>query len=508
MSDTHALEEAIADSELLYINFFNGRLLAAGDLTQEQTVNRARARHLGQALGTGVAFGLEVAPAAGSAPTAGLVEIAAGLAVNPAGQTLRLEAKQTIALVQPPDPSQTADCLFSDCELIPSGSTASTAGYYLLTIAPATRKDGLAPVSGLGNQIAPCNSKYFSDGVKFRFLRLPINTGEQPLRIRNALAYLCLGRPTVAPSDFLTAALVPKAATDYGIGTLLATGQLTDADVPLALVEWKGATGLGFIDLWAVRRRTERPSVEGFWDFFIGDRKKAEGEAAFLQFQNHIESLIADSTASTQLRADTVCKFLPPVGILPNCTGPNGAGPQANALFDWRTFLGPLGPEQEIPIDIDLWNQLIRETLLLEPILVLPFGQTSQFGGIDFFAFPNLPPVHVYRIPGRDEVLFVRSRLGRVRVFATGGTAAVALANQPFGIFLAPPQRTDRGWLTIDPLPGGLHRVGWSAEQSRDFKTTTRFNPASFISENNVFQQIQVVEGRTTDWNGGYFHRD
>src|SRR4029077_9738434 len=99
MSTELDLEEAILDSELRYINFFNGRLLTGGDLSAEQAANRACSRHLGQAVGAGVAYGLEVSISLGNPPLNAMVDVAAGLAVNRAGQTLRLESKQTVALV-------------------------------------------------------------------------------------------------------------------------------------------------------------------------------------------------------------------------------------------------------------------------------------------------------------------------------------------------------------------------------------------------------------------------
>jgi hypothetical protein len=42
------------------VNFFNGRLLTATDLRDEQAANRQQHRQLGQAAGSGVVYGLEV----------------------------------------------------------------------------------------------------------------------------------------------------------------------------------------------------------------------------------------------------------------------------------------------------------------------------------------------------------------------------------------------------------------------------------------------------------------
>src|SRR5262245_35962797 len=93
--------QAILDGGLFFTNFFNGRLLSGEDLTQEQTANRVRSERLGQAVGEGVAWGLQVsAPYLKDSTSTGLVvNVKAGLAVNRLGHTLLLPADQTLALV-------------------------------------------------------------------------------------------------------------------------------------------------------------------------------------------------------------------------------------------------------------------------------------------------------------------------------------------------------------------------------------------------------------------------
>ena len=45
------------------VNFFNGRLLTGEDLSREQDANELARLRLGRAVGSGVAYGLEVAQA-------------------------------------------------------------------------------------------------------------------------------------------------------------------------------------------------------------------------------------------------------------------------------------------------------------------------------------------------------------------------------------------------------------------------------------------------------------
>jgi hypothetical protein len=377
MSETQTLDEAILDTELRYINFFNGRLLSAEDLSQEQTVNRARARHLGLAIGAGIAYGLEVSVARGTVASQGLVEVAAGLAVNAEGQTLRLECAQTVALVQTPDPSETSECLFADCAPLAAGATASSAGYYVLTIAPASKSEGLAPVSGLSNRLANCNSKYYAEGVKFRFLQL--RTSASGVTARGVIAYECFGHPN--SNDALTAALASGAETDYGLKTLLASGDLTTADVPLAIVEWKASGELGFIDLWSVRRRVTRPAAEAPWSFFMSDRRRSETEAMFLQFQEQIRS-IQSETSGTPVRAVDRFAYLPPAGVLPVHA----------RLTDWRIFFNVSYSFSYIqPSHV---RETLEEAFGFEPIATNQLSSST---------------ITIHSVTGRTDVLFTRN---------------------------------------------------------------------------------------------------
>src|SRR5580765_7032502 len=98
------LRQPILDGGVRAVNFFNGRLLSGEDLTQERAANRIVNARLGQAVGAGIAYGLEVTEAIGiSTNTAPVVSVAAGLAVNVQGQTLTLPAATNVALTRADD---------------------------------------------------------------------------------------------------------------------------------------------------------------------------------------------------------------------------------------------------------------------------------------------------------------------------------------------------------------------------------------------------------------------
>jgi hypothetical protein len=337
MNTSPALDEAILDSELRHINFFNGRLLTGGDLDAEQSAQHAHSRHLGEAVGAGVAFGLEVTPADASPPGEPIVNITAGLAVNRAGQTLRLECDQRIALLRPPDPDSTDACIFDDCGPKTAGTTlASGTGFYVLLIAPASRSEGKAQTSGLGNGTALCNSRFLSEGVKFRLLRLNVTAGTDPKKVRNAVAYQCFGvRDGEAVNDLVEGGLNRTPPPRRGVEALIPSGYLTASDVPLAIIEWK-AGGLGFIDQWPVRRRISKPAASALWDPLLGDRRLADGEAMFQQFQDQVEDLRSAAKADVT-RAVEYFRYLPPAGIIPLTNNRFANGFHDELFFDTIT---------------------------------------------------------------------------------------------------------------------------------------------------------------------------
>ena len=318
MNASATLEEAIPDSELHYINFFNGRLLSGEDLSTERDALRAHARLLGQAVGAGVACGLEVSRAQSSPPTDVQVEVKKGLALNKAGQILHLACNKTVSLVRPAAPGKKADCVFWDCELVAGTTLSGDGGYYLFTIAPAAEREGLAPVSGLGNTPAVCNSRYFIEGVQFRLLPMSVSPPSDAAHARSEIAYQCFSLTTKGLSDLATDAVSSKSGDSYALENLVPG--LTDCDVPLAVIEWKSGSGLGFTDMWPVRRRITPPDLAGRWSPWGDASARIEGEARFLQFVDHLNMLRYDTGNPSAVKARQHFSFLPAVGILPLAT--------------------------------------------------------------------------------------------------------------------------------------------------------------------------------------------
>lgn len=373
------LHEALLTDGLRHPYFFNGRVLTAEALQAEQTAQHTHTRRLGQSLGTGVVRGLEVriGQATGKQPT---VIVTAGLAMNRAGQVLAVPDSVTeveVALVRAPQPAApiTGEGLFTACtgDRDPSASdtpfTATGQGVYVLVLAPAADYRERVPGVGLTDTgtARSCGSRYVDEGVQFRLEPLDVSNPavagpalSQTLptlmeqtdaaaisRTRNLLAHLCLGTLTAlnAPVDLFRALRGDVDSSAYGpLDVLRLQNRLTDCDVPLALVRW-AASGLQFVDGWSVRRRRHRLDATDARPFPATDRRQAEAEAAFLQFQDHLADLTRPGgldRPAAQVQARDFFVYLPAAGVLPLIGARFSSGLRTEAFFDGVTHRPPV----------------------------------------------------------------------------------------------------------------------------------------------------------------------
>lgn len=410
------LHTPILDGGIKSINFFNGRLLSAEDLNQEQSANKQSHQQLGQAIGDGVAYGLEVQETSGqSTKRAPVVSVNAGLALNRLGQTLHLTTKVDVALARPTTESAaTVNALFADCQPPQQGPYVVGKGGYLLTIQAASGTEGKAPVSGLGNLDAACNARYQIDGVQFRLIQLPITAAEfsDANRLRNHLAYRSFGAADAAVTAFYANPFSPI-LKGYGLLDDLRPACLLDDEVPLALIYWTNTGGVEFIDQWSVRRRIASRSVNPGSALFTSDRRMAEAEAMFLQFEEHIEHIRNRESNLQAIKAADRFEYLPPVGLLP--IHPNAAG-----SFNWSTFFDNLAPESLDVTDAALVPYLIRESFWHQP-----FSATDT----------SLDRVTLYRICENVEAVQAGTASQLVIVFARPGVTYSGVARFDYATF-------------------------------------------------------------------------
>lgn len=354
------------------VNFFNGRLLDQRTLAGEQAARRLAEQRLGLALGDGVARGLLARrDSERDTPAAPVLRVAAGLAVNRAGQTLCLGADTSVALTRkfsgPASGGVTGtgcDCVFAACNPVADGVYVAGAGVYLLTIAPAQATSGSAPSNGLDPGAVRCNTDATVQALQFRLLALnPLRYADldiaSPL-FRNRLAYRCFG---IEAREAAAADPWRSDPPRYGLVDELRAvdpqnlGAISDADVPLALVYWTAA-GLRFVDNWAVRRRLDRPETSSGTAFVARDRRLLEGHAFAEQFRAHLADLLATQANPAGVQARDHFRYLPPFGLLPlqgpvqrgfidaiffaGIPRPPGSHPTAGTPFIDARLLGPL----------------------------------------------------------------------------------------------------------------------------------------------------------------------
>jgi hypothetical protein len=359
----------ILNSRTRSVNFFNGRLLTGEDLTTEQKAGRAARSLLGQAIGSGVAYGLEVtASAASTTPQNPVLSITPGLAVNRNGGILLLDnggSSVELALVRPAagtNGSTSSTNVFQECLPAQSGAYVAGAGVYLLTIGPASAAQGLAEVSGVGGSTASCNSNYSADGVQFRLVQLSLTQAElsDTNHLQNLVAYKFF-----APADWASVVTDPFGTAPTGFGLLdqlRAAKQITDCEVPLAVLYWTATGGLVFVDMWAVRRPVVSKDLLDRWAPGGGQRRFVEGLATFMQFQDHIAGLRSQSGDLGAVTAQSNFSLLPPAGIIPVTHNPGGNNDDDTNFFKGMTYRGPAF------INAAPLEALVRESFAFPPI--------------------------------------------------------------------------------------------------------------------------------------------
>jgi hypothetical protein len=428
LPQTRNLTEAILDSGIQNTNFFNGRILNAGDLQTDQEANRQQHEQLGLAVGAAVVQGLWVELVnAGTGAAAPIVSVTRGLAFNANGQAVALPIDVQVALTRVTTPLPVDAGLFTDCAPPSTTTVPLQAGVYILVATPASGYSGQAPMYSFGdvNSATGCGSRYAVEGIRFRLVQLDMSkltrlsqatqtaiaqlmtqTDAASLsRLRNWIAHICFGTEEVSgslvdpfppankQSPYLTygaidALTVPTATTVTP--SVAASGYLTSCDVPLALLYWTNQ-GVQFLDRWSVRRPLTQGSITQQWPLLFSDRRRSEAEAMVLQFEDQVQSIIANETNLASVAADSHFIYLPPAGLLP-ITGHGISavtGSPATRAFDMPGFFAAHASQDIATTDGGLLRELFATALDYEPI------QLAQTGAIQLYlVWENLKAVN------------------------------------------------------------------------------------------------------------------
>lgn len=344
--------------QLRGVHFFNGRLLSGEDMTDEQNAHRAVHELLGHSIGDGVVSGLHVAEADfGSTAETPVLHVGHGVAINRRGETLFLPEDVEVRLVRPASaaPRVTGDAVFHTCTPPRNVPPFVDAAVYLLTIASSRTGEGNAGLSALP---ARCSMRWIVDSVEFRLINLNVSAELQnaPDRLRNRVAYACFG--SGARMDY---AVNPfgNTRTPPSLIEALRGADLTDCDVPLALVQWK-TSGLAYVDVWSARRRCASGANAANAMAFSA-RSTPVAEAMFQQFAEQIVELQHELQDPEAAEGRRYFRYLPPAGFLPVSSG-------AVSRFEHATFFA--GKTTSLPwfIEASDVEALLREAVHYPPV--------------------------------------------------------------------------------------------------------------------------------------------
>lgn len=391
-----SLLDPILDQGILNTNFFEGRLLTAQDMRDQQDANRERARRLGRAIGQGVIEGLEVSVERdGSDGHVPVVTVKSGLALTGEGEIIGLPKQDVqVALSRTIDATPTTEADFYACAGPPTTKQLPNgAGVYILVMSPAAGYKDRAPKSGLGDAgvVKGCGRRYVQEGVRFRLVELkpatlggisdatrtllqddllsPTNPAlktdyARASKLRNVLAHLCFGTEELArfAQDPFAREAGRSRYLHYGaIDALRASGALDECDVPLALFYWT-LDGIAFCDLWSVRRSPIAPSHSGECPTIVDERARIDAQSCLLQFQAQLASLLAEHPRPSEIRAMDYFRYLAPVGALIY------DGPTGSAHFDYLKFFEPGIFRNPVFINGAAANSLAQSGLRYPPI--------------------------------------------------------------------------------------------------------------------------------------------
>ncbi len=339
-------------------HYFNGRLLSADALSDDQQAVQTRQFWLGKASGYGVIEGLLVSKTPNDTRQ---MSITQGIGINRNGQVIHLPVDITFAPINtsPPEQQVTAPKLSEDVgqftprivlEQKALAIELTSPGVYMLTLAPISHYEGQVSMkaaangisSGIGSTTPGIGNRWEVEGVKVKIIRLDdgslsnlYSTADladfkvNDKTCQNMLAHWCYGTLTlkgIGRNPFLFQSDYSPLETLDGFRTL-SEQDLDRSDLPLAVFSWDGSA-LSFVDAWSVRRRVVLPdALSGtgrypLWKALVSDEHRAENQARFLQFQDQLDALIqlgqdATKVSLAKVKATDYFGFLPPVGFLP-----------------------------------------------------------------------------------------------------------------------------------------------------------------------------------------------
>jgi hypothetical protein len=317
--------------------YFDGRFLAARDLTREQIYFLTRQADYGRAAGFGVVHGLLVR----ALNEAGAdVEIAPGHGITPSGETVMLGSAVRVRLSDALA-SEQLDAAFG-LRRIPSEALRNRSGLFVLALRPV--EFSANPIAAYPTSIA--GDRRVEDGDIIEATALSLIPW--PDQVASADLELARGR----------------IARDLFLGGRAARG-LPENALPLAMVALSRGV-LQWSDSFLVRREigSDREDILG-----LGFAPRALREAHLHQYVEHLQRIVA-VTGGQPFSAASWLGLLPPAGPLPD---------SAIDASDFTQRFFP--PEVDVQLTVlpeDELAAIAEESLLLPPIDLAEGGDALE----------------------------------------------------------------------------------------------------------------------------------
>jgi hypothetical protein len=309
--------------------YFDGRFLAAGDLTREQNYFLTRQADLGRAGGYGVVHGLQVIQGSG----VNTLRITPGQGITPLGELVVLPTTLELRLTNIPE-MQRLDVAFGLMR-IPREPARTLSGIFIVA---------LRAVEFSANPIASYPTSI---------------TGERSQEDGDIIE--ATAATVIAYADGRTSRELDQRRADLAYEFFVgnAARALPQGVLPLALVALNRGT-VDWIDPYIIRREVGAAHGDVLG---LGFSPRATREAHLLQYDRHLAEILAERAAAqqtTRFAASEYFRVLPPAGRMPK------------ASFDMRDFTHTYFPSQ-VNVEASIVPQdelpaLLEESILLPPI--------------------------------------------------------------------------------------------------------------------------------------------
>ena len=319
--------------------YFDGRFLAARDLTRDQQYFLTREADLGQAAGAGVAGGLDVT--AGATPQS--LTIAAGQGITPAGELVLLPSDVALNLADIPTAEQYS--VSFGLSRLPATPMLSRTGLFILALRPVEFTAN--PIGAYPTTLSGPRTVQDGDVIEAAAIVLV------PYQDDGSADNLLARRGTAARTIFTQST---QASTSANV-------------LPVAMIALQ-SNNLVWIDEAMVRRElgADRGDLPG-----LGFAPRALRLAHLLQYQSHLADVVTQM-AGINFPASTQFPALPPAGPLP-------PGIIDTSDFTQRYFPSEVDVDFSVIPDDEL-AALVEESLALPPIDLLASEDTLDLTAV------------------------------------------------------------------------------------------------------------------------------